>query len=170
MHKKIIIAAYGATGKTVFGNKYSNAIDLESSKYKWDNTGYEKLKEEERKGIARKVDDKWPDNYHQAIVDALDKYDIVLTSTHEHVLKFLEEKQLPYYLAIPTLDSIDEITDRCIKRGNNKTFIDILIKTLYYYDKIIDNYNPVKVLRLNKNEYLEDKLKKELEIKELLGR
>ena len=79
MHKKIIIAAYGATGKTVFGNKYSNAIDLESSKYKWDNTGYEKLKEEERKGIARKVDDKWPDNYHQAIVDALDKYDIVLS-------------------------------------------------------------------------------------------
>ena len=100
-------------------------------------------------------------NYHKAIIDARNKYDIVLTSTHAHVLRFLEKVCIDYYLAFPTLDSVDVIIERCYKRGNNKNFIDILIRTLYDFDSSLDEYHPVKVLRMNRNEYLEDALLKE---------
>ena len=159
--QKIIIAGFGAIGKTVLENKYDNIIDLESSYYKWDNTGYENIKPEGLKGIVRPVNTNWPSNYHKAILEAMKKYDIVLTSMHEHVLRFLEGNDIEYYLAIPTLDSVDVIIERCYNRGNNKNFIDILIKTLYDFDSRLNEYHPKKIIRLNKNEYLEDVLKRE---------
>ena len=161
MSKGIVIAGFGAIGKTMVGNKYDNSIDLESSYYKWDNIGFENLSSEELKGIVRPVNKDWPSNYHKAIVEAREKYDVVLTSMHDHVLRFFEENNIEYYLAIPTLDSTDAIIDRCYNRGNNKNFIDILIKTLYDFDSRLNEYRPIKILRLNKNEYLEDVLKRE---------
>ncbi len=161
MHKKIIVAGFGAIGKTVVGNKYDNIIDLESSNYKWDNTGYDNIKPEGLKGIVRPINVNWPSNYYKAILEATKKYNIVLTSMHDYVLKFFEENDIEYYLAIPTLDSVGIIIERCYNRGNNKKFIDILIKTLYDFDSRLNEYHPIKVLRLNKNEYLEDLLKRE---------
>lgn len=161
MSKGIVVAGYGATGKTVISNKYDNVIDLESSYYKWDNTGYEDFSSEERKGIVRPVNPEWPSNYHKAIVEARESCDIVLTSTHDHVLKFLEENGIEYYLAFPTLDSIEVIKERCYKRGNNKNFVDILIGTLYEFDSRLDEYHPIKLLMISKGEYLEDVLIKE---------
>ena len=158
MSKGIVIAGFGAIGKTVVGNKYDNFIDLESSYYKWDNTGFGNLSSEELKGIVRPINKNWPSNYHQAIVEARKKYDVVLTSMHDHVLKFLEQNSIEYYLAFPTLDSAEIIKQRCYARGNNENFVNILIDTLYSFDKKLDNYHPIKILRLNKNEYLEDVL------------
>ena len=86
MSKGIVIAGFGAIGKTVVGNKYDNIIDLESSYYKWDNTGFENFSFEELKGIVRPVNKDWPSNYHNAIIEARKKYDVVLTSMHDHVL------------------------------------------------------------------------------------
>ena len=158
MSKGIVVAGFGAIGKTVVGNKYDNFIDLESSFYKWDNTGFENLSSEELKGIVRPVNKDWPLNYHKAILEARKKYDVVLTSMHEHVLNFLEQNKIDYYLAFPTIDSAEIIKQRCCARGNNENFISILIDTLYYFDKKLGDYHPKKILKVNKNEYLEDVL------------
>ncbi len=158
MSKGIVVAGFGAIGKTVLGNKYANIIDLESSNYKWDNTGFENISSEELKGIVRPINKDWPANYHKAIVEAREKYAVVLTSMHEHVLNFLEQNKIDYYLAFPTMDSAEIIKQRCYARGNNENFVNILIDTLYDFNKKLDDYHPKEILKVNKNEYLEDVL------------
>ena len=54
MNKPLIIAGFAGIGKTTLAKKYKNVIDLESSIYKWDNTGFEDVPVEQRKGIIRK--------------------------------------------------------------------------------------------------------------------
>lgn len=49
MSKGIIVAGFGAIGKTTLGNKYDNIIDMESGYYQWDNTGVENIPYEQRK-------------------------------------------------------------------------------------------------------------------------
>lgn len=55
MSKGIIVAGFGAIGKTTLGNKYDNVIDMESGYYQWDNTGFENIPYEQRKGKKRKT-------------------------------------------------------------------------------------------------------------------
>ena len=50
MSKGIIVAGFGAIGKTTLGNKYDNIVDMESGYYQWDNTGFENIPYEQRKG------------------------------------------------------------------------------------------------------------------------
>lgn len=162
MSKGIIVAGFGAIGKTTLGNKYENIIDLESGYYKWDNSGFEHIPYEQRKGKNERPENKeWPNNYHNAVLESLDKYDIVLTSMHWHLLDFLEKNNIEYYLAYPTLDSEEVLEKRCYDRGNNKTFTDKLKINLYDWNEKIKNYHPKKLLIIDKNEYLEDVLKKE---------
>ena len=107
MDKEIIVAGFGAIGKTTLGNKY----------------------------------------------------DVVLTSMHWHLLDFFEENNIEYYLAYPTLDSEKVLEERCYARGNNNIFIDKLKINLYSWNEIIKDYHPKKLLIIQKNEYLEDVLK-----------
>ncbi len=53
MSKGIIVAGFGAIGKTTLGNKYDNIIDMESGYYQWDNTGFENIPYEQRKEKRR---------------------------------------------------------------------------------------------------------------------
>ena len=77
---------------------------------------------------------------------------------HVHVLRFLEQNKIDYYLVFPTLDSVETIKKRCYARGNNENFVSILIDTLYDFDKKLNNYHPLKILRIGKYEYLENVL------------
>ena len=162
MSKGIIVAGFGAIGKTTLGNKYSNIIDLESGYYKWDNRGFENIPYEQRKGKNERPENpEWPNNYHMAVLDAINKYDVVLTSMHWHLLDFLEKNNIEYYLAYPTLDSEKVLEERCYARGNNKTFTDKLKVNLHDWNKKLKLYHPKKLLIISKDEYLEDVLKKE---------
>ncbi len=80
---------------------------------------------------------------------------------HWDLLNFFENNNIEYYLAFPSLDSEKVLEKRCYDRGNNKIFVDKLKNNLkdWYYK--INNYNPKKILNIEKNEYLEDVLKKE---------
>lgn len=49
MKKALIIAGFAGVGKTTLEVKYKNVINLESSIYKWDNTGLEDIPVEARK-------------------------------------------------------------------------------------------------------------------------
>lgn len=162
MSKGIIVAGFGAIGKTTLGNKYDNVIDLESGYYKWDNTGFEHIPYEQRKGKKERPENKeWPSNYHKAVLEARKEYDVILTSMHWHLLDFLEENKIEYYLAYPTLDSEKVLEERCYARGNNEVFTEKLKQNLYDWNEKIKDYHPKKILRIQKNEYLEDVLKKE---------
>lgn len=159
--KGIIVAGFGAIGKTTLGNKYDNIIDMESGYYQWDNRGFENIPYEQRKGTKLREKNKaWPHNYHQAVLDAREKYDIVLTSMHWHLLDFFEKNNIDYYLAYPTLDSEATLEKRCYERGNNKIFTDKLKINLYDWNEKIKDYHPKKILRISKSEFLEDVLKK----------
>lgn len=160
MSKGIIVAGFGAIGKTTLGNKYNNIIDLESGYYKWDNNGFEHIPYEQRKGKNERPENhEWPNNYHKAVLDAMEKYDIVLTSMHWHLLGFLEENNIEYYLAYPTLDSEKVLEERCYARGNNKIFTEKLKINLYDWYEKLKNYHPKKLLMIQKDQYLEDVLK-----------
>lgn len=92
MGKGIIVAGFGAIGKTTLGNKYDNIIDMESGYYQWDNTGFENIPYEQRKGKKERPKNKdWPTNYYHAVLEAQNKYDVVLTSMHWHLLDFLKK-------------------------------------------------------------------------------
>lgn len=162
MSKGIIVAGFGAIGKTTLHKKYKYVIDMESGMYQWNNVGFEDIPYEKRKGTAdRKKNKEWPQNYFKAILEAQEKYKIVLTSMHWDLLNFFENNNIEYYLAFPSLDSENVLEKRCYDRGNNKIFVDKLKSNLkdWYYK--INNYNPKKILNIEKNEYLEDVLKKE---------
>ena len=100
-----------------------------------------------------------PNNYYKAIIEARKKYDVVLTSMHWHLLDFFEQNNIEYYLAYPTLDSEKVLEKRCYDRGNNKAFTDKLKINLYSWNEIIKKYYPKELLRIQKNEYLEDVLR-----------
>ena len=162
MSKGIIVAGFGAIGKTTLQQKYKCVIDMESSMYQWDNVGFEDIPYEKRKGTTdRKKNKEWPQNYFKAILEAQEKYKIVLTSMHWDLLNFFENNNIEYYLAFPSLDSEKILEKRCYDRGNNKVFVDKLKNNLkdWYYK--INDYNPIKILNIDKNEYLKDILKKE---------
>ena len=162
MSKGIIVAGFGAIGKTTLQQKYKDVIDMESGMYQWDNVGFEDIPYEKRKGTTNRMkNNEWPQNYFKAILEAQKKYKIVLTSMHWDLLNFFENNNIEYYLVFPSLDSEKILEKRCYDRGNNKIFIDKLKNNLkdWYYK--INNYNPKKILNIEKNEYLEDVLKKE---------
>ena len=161
MSKGIIVAGFGAIGKTTLGKKYNNIIDMESGYYQWDNTLFENVPYEKRKGTKKRpLNSNWPNNYYNAIVKMCDKYDIVLTSMHWHLLDFFEKNDISYYLAYPTLDSEEILEKRCYNRGNNSIFTDKLKINLKDWYFKIKNYHPKQLLIINKNEFLEDVLKK----------
>ena len=80
---------------------------------------------------------------------------------HWNLLDFFDANNIEYYLAYPTLDSINELENRCYLRGNNKTFTEKLKINLYDWYPRLNNYKIKKILLIQKDEYLEDVLLKE---------
>ena len=155
---EIIIAGFATCGKSVLGRKYKNVLDLESSVYRYAN--YDKsLSVEERKGTKREINSLWPQNYYDAIKDAVEEYDIVLVQLKPEHFDYFDKHSIKYSIAYPSLDSWNVVEKRCIDRGNNENFIKRLKEVFipFYEDSIKRNYQ--KLYMLNDNETLEDVLK-----------
>ncbi len=160
--KGIVVAGFGAIGKTWLGEHYPNIIDMESGFYAHINEGFEQIDVEKRKGTAyRPANPQWPENYFKAIVEARKHYDVVLTSMHWDLLKFFEDNNIPYYLAFPEQGSEQVLANRCYARGNNQTFTEKMIKNVKIWNEKLKEYHPIKILTISKDEYLENVLKKE---------
>ena len=86
---RLVIAGFGAIGKTTLAQKHKNVVDLESSSFKYIiDDELKKLSIEQRKGLkSRKLNPDYPENYFQAIVESLKIADIVLISVHADILK-----------------------------------------------------------------------------------
>lgn len=154
----IIISGFATCGKSILGQKYKNVIDLESSPFK--NIMRTDLSVEEQKGTKRDTNPLWPQNYYDAIRDAVKKYDIVLVQLKPEHFDYFDKHNTKYSIAYPNINNWEEVEKRCIERGNNEGFIKRLKEVFipYYEDAIKRNYAELYIL--NGNETLEDVLKK----------
>ena len=152
-----IIAGFATCGKSILGKKYSNVIDLESSPFK--NIMRTDLSVEEQKGTKRELNPLWPQNYYDAIRDAVKKYDIVLVQLKPEHFDYFDKYNIKYSIAYPNIENWKEVENRCINRGNNEAFIKWLKEVFipYYEDAIKRNYE--KLYIINETETLEDVLK-----------
>lgn len=150
----ILIAGFGAIGKTTLSKKYNNIIDLESSSFKYIiDEKLSKINTEERKGLkSRKLNIEFPNNYYNEIIKDLEIYDIVLISMHNEIIDLLEQNNISYYVVYPEENMIDEVLERCKNRGNNNDFLNG-VRDAYYrlYPK-----KSTKIIWMKKGEYLED--------------
>ncbi len=151
----IIISAFATCGKSVLGKKYKNVIDLESSSFKCLNSDIT-LSVEERKGTKRDLNPLWPQNYYNAIKQAIKQYDIVLVQLKPEHFDYFDKHDIKYSIAYPNIENWQEVEERCLNRGNNKKFIKRLKEVFipYYQDAIKRNY--YKLYILNNKETLED--------------
>lgn len=157
MNKPLIIAGFAGIGKTTLANKYKNVIDLESSIYRWDNTGLEDIPVEQRKGTKRKENPNWPNNYIEEIKKQRLNYDIILVWIHPNTLKIYDENDIDYVLCFPEKSAIKIYEERYKKRGNNKEYISKIVDT---YDDSFEEFNKMQVpqIILQGDETLEDYL------------
>lgn len=157
MKKPLIIAGFAGIGKTTLANKYKNVIDLESSIYRWDNTGLEDIPVEERKGTIRKENVKWPNNYIEEIKKQSLNYDIILVWIHPDILDLYDENNIEYVLCYPDKNSLKIYEQRYKERGNNEEYIKRVINT---YDMRLNQLKEKNVpqIILRGSETLEDYL------------
>lgn len=155
----IIIAGFATCGKSVLGRKYKNVLDLESSPFK--NIMRDDLSVEAQKGTKREINPLWPQNYYDAIKEAVNNYDIVLVQLKPEHFDYFDKHNIKYSIAYHSLDSWNVVEKRCIDRGNNDNFIKRLKEVFipFYEDSIKRNYQ--KLYILNGNETLEDVLIKD---------
>ena len=129
---KIILAA-PCMGKTTYAkNNPHIALDLESSDYFFDKTGFEHLSSEEFKGIPnRKRNPNGLEEYLNAIKEAVEsqKYHLIFTSSHPPVAKGLIEMgyDIHYVKPLPCEESETELIRRAKERGNNENWIQTTI-------------------------------------------
>ncbi len=157
--EKLVIAGFAGIGKTTLGKKYKNVIDLDSSKYAYDDSDLENLSIEERKGLPRRKNKKWPDNYIKAILDALNTYDFVLVWEREDILEEYQKHHIPFVLCYPNRNSLETYQKRYKDRGNSEIYIK---KKIEQYKRRIHDFESMKVdkIILSNEETLEDYLLK----------
>jgi hypothetical protein len=149
--KTAVISAFPACGKTYAFNNYQNdytMIDSDSSQYSW-------VKDSEGNNTKERNPD-FPRNYIQHIKDNIGKVEIIFVSSHEVVRNALSEAGIRFCTVYPDRSLLNEWVGRCYRRGNEKSFIDVLIAN---WDKWIDSIEMGEhgfgKQRLTSNQYLD---------------
>lgn len=131
-----IILAFPCMGKTYYAQNHpAKALDLESSDYFFDKTGYEHLTSEEFKGIPnRKPKENGLADYLKAIDEAVKsgKYDYVFTAQNPDIVHGIIALgyDVHYLKPLPTEQSETIFKQRAKDRGNNDAWIESTVKFL----------------------------------------
>lgn len=131
-----IILAFPCMGKTYYANQHPDiALDLESSDFLFDRTGYEHLSSEEFKGIPnRKRKENGLEDYLKAIDEAVKsgKYKYVFTAQNPEIVKGIIAlgHEVHYVKPLPIVASERIFRSRAELRGNNQNWIENTIKFL----------------------------------------
>jgi len=158
--KPLIISGFGGIGKTTLANKYSNVIDLESSKYQYvypeptTQEEYEKLKANQN----REINPEYPKNYVEAIKDAMTKYDVICVRYNSYKNpNFLDTYGFDYVVCYPTKKAFKKYyIQRFRDRGNTEEFIEVLQR---YHNLCCEiSKKTRKKIILREDETLEDAL------------
>ncbi len=154
----IVISVFAGLGKTYVGSKYSNVCDLQSSPYRYDYSKIDKNDYEKKKNdLSRIVNPLWPNNYLDAIIDAREKYDVVLVPSNLDIRELLISNDIDFYFVLPSydLDYREILLNRYKKRGNNN---DLIQEVMSYFDSWSRDQNDYSypVFVLDKEMYLEN--------------
>lgn len=163
MKNGIVIAGFSGIGKTTISKKYSNIIDLDSAEYAYDDSSILNIPFEKRKGMRRKPNRNWPQNYINAIKKAVEKFDIVLVWDRQDIVKEYLKNDIEFSLCYPDEKDLVFYIDRFKSRGNSEEYIKM--KLTQYKDNMIffKNLSCEKII-LHNNETLEDYLLKKYEL------
>lgn len=158
-----VVYAFPACGKTYLGMKFVGTkkfIDLESGNWHYILTDKQKkLNPEQRKGIKKRINPAWPQNYLDAIIHALNEFEFVFVSHTGAML--CAENNIKYWIVFPDYDCKQEYVQRMVERGNKKHFVENI--STNYDNYISQHFNDgacVKKIVLKKGEFLEDVFKK----------
>ncbi len=160
MKKGVIIAGFAGIGKTFCGARYRNCIDLESSPYKYIYDRGSRIQIEKMKGAPNRIlNPDYPQNYINAIKEAVSKYDVVFVQLQPLDINLEYDKNhLDYICIFPNLNTKTKLRNIYLDRGNNDAFADKCIEALNkFYD--ICNERDYNVIELEEGEFIEDYLK-----------
>jgi hypothetical protein len=166
-----IILAFPCMGKTHYAKNHpTKALDLESSDYFYDRTGYEHLSSEEFKGIPdRKPKENGLQNYIKAIDQATrsNHYDYIFTAQNPEVVRGILTKGHSVIIVKPynTEETKRILTERARARGNNDTWIKNVLKFFtidpeHLYSE--EELEKISVLKVSGKAYLTDIIQQEL--------
>ena len=170
-NKTKIISAFPCLGKTFFAsNNKDIALDLESSDFFFDKTGFEHYSSEEFKGLSNRVKkENGLQDYLTAIDEAVksNNYNYVFISQTPDVIKGILNLGYEVYLIKPEPgeESEKEFVRRAKLRGNNDQWIDSTIKFLstdassYYSDEELDK---IFIHLISKDSFISDLLKNKI--------
>ena len=128
-----IILAFPCMGKTYYATHHPDkALDLESSDYLFDRTGYEHLSSEEFKDLPnRKPKENGVQNYLKAINEAVksNKYKYIFTAQNPEIVRGIINMGYDVHYLKPhsTIQSETIFRKRAQDRGNNDTWIEKVI-------------------------------------------
>lgn len=148
MKKAIIICGFPGVGKTSAANNRANILDAESSAFAWDWNP-----DDLEKGMTRNP--AFPHNYIKFIMDNMDKYDVILVSSHQTVRDALMAEGIQYIIATPYSSLRNEYMIRYLQRGSDIDFIEQLYEHWEEFITSIVN-DGAPIIWMDKGEYLTD--------------
>ena len=132
-----IIAAFPCLGKTTMSKRFPDKVlDFETLDYFFERTGFEKLTDEEFKGLPTRIQKK--DGLDLYIKDLIQnykskQYDFILITMRPDVIKSIINSGLNITIVktFACKASEDVLRKRSLERGNNEEWIDGTIPFIY---------------------------------------
>jgi len=148
MKKTRIISAFPACGKTyLFDRGYEDRVIIDS-----DSSGFSWLED----GKTRNPD--FPENYINHIKSNIGKVDCILVSSHIAIREALDKSGLAWGLVLPRKSLMLEWVGRCYIRGDDESFIKVLIDNWDNWTNVNNDPMPNGTALLSSGEYLRDKM------------
>lgn len=139
----MIISGFPGVGKTYYSkNTKQSVLDSDSSTFSWIKPGIR--------------NPKFPENYIHHIKQNLDRFDVVLVSSHKTVRDALVANGLFFILVYPDRSLKCEYIQRFINRGNDQSFVDMLDKNWDKFIDEMDSQNSCCAFRLTSGRFLSD--------------
>ncbi|MDR0449105.1 MAG: hypothetical protein LBG89_01430 [Rickettsiales bacterium] len=161
-----VISAWICAGKTFIIENYKNVTEIASGNYKYLLTDEQKsMPPESLKSTQREINPYWPNNYVDAVIEAMKKYEVVLVAPGKIIYDLLRERGVDCILAVPNIYSKEEYKRRAKQRGNNDAFLQRIEENLEKDAKEM-LAEPNKKIILKQYEFLEDALLREGILKE----
>lgn len=161
--KKIkVFLCIPATGKSHLASVDSRFVDVdqEEALYKFDydkNISQDEFSKLQGHGVVVRNDSE--EYIHNKILEYLKNGKIILSATHKHIFKFLEEQNIPYVIIQYSVADIDYFKNRMRQRGNSEEFIEAMLgHREESYKKHKYNRYATAVIEISKDEFLSDVL------------
>ncbi len=150
MRKAMVICGFPGVGKTSVANNRINILDAESSAFSW-------IIDPEHLEKGRKRDPNFPLNYIKYIQDNMERYDVILVSSHQNVRDALKAEGIPYIIVAPWAELKNEYMIRYLRRGSEIEFIDLMQNAWGDFLRGIE-VDGAPVIYLDSGKYLSDVL------------